>query len=520
LKKVKLEIIDEFIGKYFLNLYVGVSFVILISILFRYYFTPWDQLSNSRDAFVFMTEAISLSKGDFSYFGARFVWPSFLSLFYISLPTATNLEYANVMRVVSISISVLTIPIVYLISRHYVERKYAIIAVALFGIEANLIENSIFAITEPIFILIGLLSFYFILRKNEIGFLLSFAFAGLAIDTRLNGAVLFLMVLVFLILTVRPLTKLAKTLFLGILVFVAISSPHIIFPLEEGNFPYAGGWNILNTAFTSATIPSNYDFSGTDLSPLTKFQNALSNEFLHIFRIMVPFLAIFVPFGIIASLQKLDYKIGLLYLVIGISLIVAIPQYTLSIEFRNLFFILPFFCVLSAIGLQKISKSVEIRNILLVLLIAGIILLSFNFLRERYEVDNELLFEKQQVVQFIIENLKGRVMGDLYTETIWNMQNVYSGNIDGLSGIHSKTLSLITPAIPIISEKQLIEYSFQNKIDYLVVDNNLDRHFPVFEKIYSNEIDFPYLEKIFDSDYNNYIKYRVKIFEVNYSKLE
>ena len=38
--------------------------------------------------------------------------------------------------------------------------------------------------------------------------------------------------------------------------------------------------------------------------------------------------------------------------------------------------------------------------------------------------------------------------------------------------------------------------------------------------IYSNEEKYPFLKKVFDSDNHDYQKYGVKIFEINYSKLE
>ena len=43
---------------------------------------------------------------------------------------------------------------------------------------------------------------------------------------------------------------------------------------------------------------------------------------------------------------------------------------------------------------------------------------------------------------------------------------------------------------------------------------------PLSLDIYFNEEKYSFLKKVFDSDNNNYIKYRVKIFEVDYSKLE
>ena len=43
---------------------------------------------------------------------------------------------------------------------------------------------------------------------------------------------------------------------------------------------------------------------------------------------------------------------------------------------------------------------------------------------------------------------------------------------------------------------------------------------PLSLDIYFNEEKYPFLKKVFDSDNHDYQKYGVKIFEVDYSKLE
>jgi len=100
-------------------------------------------------------------------------------------------------------ISIASVPIIYFISKNYVDKKYAILTSMFFAVEPNIIENSLFLITEPLFILCGLLSFYFLIQKKDKLILLAFLFAGLSFDTRLNGIVLVLLVLIFSIVKIK-----------------------------------------------------------------------------------------------------------------------------------------------------------------------------------------------------------------------------------------------------------------------------------------------------------------------------
>lgn len=65
------------------------------------------------------------------------------------------------MRIVSIAVSIAVVPIVYLTAKQFVENRFTIVAAEFFAIDPNLIENSAFAITEPVFILLAMISLYF-----------------------------------------------------------------------------------------------------------------------------------------------------------------------------------------------------------------------------------------------------------------------------------------------------------------------------------------------------------------------
>lgn len=492
------------------------TIVMLFGLSLRVYFTPWHLPTESFDALSLMIEGVEYSKGDFSSLSHRFLWPMFLSIFFLIFRFDSYFEYMTLVRIISIVISTLSIPVLYLISKQFVGVKYAILATVFFAAEANLVENSIFAITEPMFILLGLLSFYFIIQKNERYFPFAFVFAGLAFDTRINGIVLILILIVLSIIKIKSHRTSIKTLSIGFLLLFAIVAPiNLIYPILEGDrvLPYVGD--------AAATISKGQEYYSTaqlseNPSSLDVVQNAIKNEIMNFFRVTIPYLIILFPYGIFISLKNINYEKKILFSVIIFSLIISIPQHTISNEYRNLFFMIPFLCIFSAIAFEKLIEKTELKNIFLVLLILGLILISANFLRERYDIDEEYFIEKDNFGKYVANNLDGNITGNIRLEIVRNMINVKSTTY-----LFNEKLSLFDPGFPIDSVSELMNYCIQNKIDYLIIEQNkVEKHFPVFHKIEFNEDNLPFLKEIYDTEKSDYKKLKVKIFKINYEEYQ
>jgi len=507
-----IELIDEKIEKLQSKTILSVSIIILLGLSIRVYFTPWELPTNSLDSFILMIEGISHSQGDFSYISHRSLWPLFLSGFFSLFRFENYFEYMTLVRIISISVSLATIPIVYLVSKNFVKEKYALVAATLFAIESNLIENSIFGQTEPLFILFGLTSFYFIIQKNHKYDLLAFVFAGLAFDVRVNGIVLILLVIFAFTLKIKNKKELTKKIAIGIIIFSIIIAPtHFIQPIleDESIFPF-----IKSVSVTISEDIKHYSVSESSekRSQIEIIFDALKNEFSHIIRISIPFLIIFFPIGIIISLKNIEYKEKILFLVILISLLVAIFQYTVSNEFRNLYFLIPFFCIFSAIAIEKLTEKIAIKNLFLILMISGLILLSTNFLIERYEIDKEYFLEKDDFGKFIVNNYEGNVSGNMRLEIIRNMPDLIIS-----SNFANDKLVYFDPGTTIFSIPQLMEYAQKNKIEFLVIEENIiQKHYPIFKDILSDRNQYIYLEEIFDSNDLDYKKFKAKIFKINW----
>ena len=138
-----IELIDEKIEKIQSKTILSLSIIILVGLAIRLYFTPWDIPTNSSDSFILMIEGIAYSEGDFTYLSHRSLWPLFLSGFFSIFRFENYFEHMTLVRIISISVSLATIPIIYLISKEFVKEKYALLAAIFFTIESNLIENSI-----------------------------------------------------------------------------------------------------------------------------------------------------------------------------------------------------------------------------------------------------------------------------------------------------------------------------------------------------------------------------------------
>ena len=112
--------------------------------------------------------------------------------------------------IISIFISSITILVIFKISKEFVKVRYALFVAALFAFDPSIIQNSVFGIREPIFILLGLISFFYAIHKNEKFMLLAFLFAGLAMDVKVNAIVLPIFLAIIIIVRLKSFKKILK----------------------------------------------------------------------------------------------------------------------------------------------------------------------------------------------------------------------------------------------------------------------------------------------------------------------
>ena len=177
------------------------------------------------------------------------------------------------------------------------------------------------------------------------------------------------------------------------------------------------------------------------------------------------------------------------------------------------------FSLIGAFGIQYLMETKPNKNLFLLMIIIGIIFLSANMLRERNDIDLDLLKEKEMFGKFVATSFKGKIMGDLYTQIAHNLPNARIVT-DGIGNVRNDDSVLVGFGPPSKTILDLMNYAKQHEITHLVIDDNYEERSPQFVDVYFNEENYPYLKKIFNSDENGYKKLHVKVFEIDYNKLE
>ena len=116
------------------------------------------------------------------------------------------------------------------------------------------------------------------------------------------------------------------------------------------------------------------------------------------------------------------------------------------------------------------------KNIFLVLLVIGLILLSANFLRERYNIDESYFLERDDFGKYIVNNFEGSIAGDMRLVII---RNIPDGKAS--SSFFNEKMAFFDPDTTLDSIPQLMKLFKENEIDYLIVEEQiLRKHYPVF----------------------------------------
>ena len=490
--------------------------IVISGFLMRAYFTYWNISLESPDAFLFLLEATEFSKGNFSDFNIRSLWPLLVSPFLSIFQFQDQLDNMNLIRMISIFISSITILIIFKISREFVKIRYALFVAILFAFDPSLIQNSVFGIREPLFILLGLIAIFYGIHKNEKFMLLAFLFAGLALDTRLNAIVLPIFLCTVIFLRFKSFKKILTYILLGTTILLVVIFPYVLIAIEQGEIPFVAhtlnAVNIINENEVSASTYTEKNNEGLEI-----IVSSIMREIIHFGRISLPFVWIFAFIGFFSWINKRDFKFYSIISLLAMILVVALPMYFQSAEYRNLLFASPLLFILAGIGLeQKLEKRKLKKSILfsltIILVLSSIVFINLLDNRDRIEI-----LEKEKVSKDIIKKFSGRFLGDLFSNINHNIPNVQRGGIEGTSNAlyYNENISITIQYTPITSSEFLIDESKRLKIDYLIIDNKPDNRFPLFENIFTNENNYPYLEKEFEY-YSEKIDFHVKVFKINY----
>ena len=150
--------------KYIFSCLIG---IILISLILKLHTIDFT-LPLTGDGVAYLLNAVAHVNGDFSQHPHRSTgWSLLLYPIFSFVDSNDILVYSNISRIVSVGISSISIFFVYLFGRKFFNEKYSLIVACLFAFEPHLNYNSGFGLTEPLYHLLVLVSFYFLLNEKS-----------------------------------------------------------------------------------------------------------------------------------------------------------------------------------------------------------------------------------------------------------------------------------------------------------------------------------------------------------------
>ncbi len=510
---------------WFQNTFLFLFIVGVIGLAIRLHYLPWE-LPLTLDAFLYFWYAIDISiLGHLptNFFIGNNGWPIFLSFFFYLFPFDNFYDYMLLQRLITVTLSTCTIIPVYLLCRKFFEKKYSLIGAAIFAFEPRIIQNSSFGITEPLYIIIGVIALVLFFSENRKLVYLSFLFVSLFTMIRIEGVFLFLTLSILFFMKFRIEKKTIIRYLFAVLIFSLILIPMAIIRSD------VAGYDSLSSKFQSSAY--QIDTMSQQIGISSFFLEGIINFFKFLGWSMIPIFIIFAPLGFILLLKfrtKDTYKIITMLIVL---LLPALYAYTVkAFDTRYLYFVYPIFCILSIYTIRTIFTKFNIQKSFLILLTAGIIVLSFVFLEIKQQdvthakeslalafhvvnntkIINQYLPESSYLPMVGMSNLENFPVpsSEFNVQTkLSNCMNIHA--CDSIVSLNTNTLD------------EFIQRGKEKGLTHLVIDDseNSLRRLSFLMNVYNHEENYPFLIKEFDSK-NFGFQYHLKIFRIDYDKWE
>jgi len=535
-----------------------VFFLILISLIslgFKLYTVDFTVLP-AEDTFGYVLRGMAHNNGDFTEHPRKTLgWSIFISPFFHMTDSNNFLEYVSIARGLGLAISIITIIPMYVLSRKFFDAKYSLCAVGLFAFEPHLNHVSGLGYTEPLYILATILSLYFILNKNSNYSYLSFLTIGLLWWVRWNGIVMLLIASIIFFTNFKKTPKLFLKYFACLAICLIVVSPMLI--ERNGQFGSPLFFSQNEHMFTGeyATIMAD-NMMGVEYSAFDYVDDHGFGKFIEkfvflgiynllftLFKMSLPYLIFFLPFGILFSLRSFDQEkkyIRSNWILILISLGAFIFYFAIMPEKRLIYHVYPFLIILAAISLQRLveyglptfSFNEKQKKICLVGIMCTVLLLS-SLYTLRYEVPDPILSNEEILFAETLENkFDGKILDAGYT--LKGLYYVHVMDPDGvfknykitqnpgayyMFEFNSENVNLMPTMLYAKSLEDFIEVSYEYELNYISINKKgVILFYPYLDEIYENEDKFPYLTKVFDTENEGFEKLKAKVFEIDYKK--
>jgi len=525
-----------------------------ISLGLKLYTVDFTVLPN-EDTFEYVLIAFAHNNGDFTEHPRKtFGWTIFVSPFFQLIDSNNFLDYVNITRGLGLAISIVTIVPMYILSRKFFDDKYSLCATGLFAFEPHLNYLAWQGLTEQLYILAIILSMYFILNRNSNYSYLSFLTIGLLWWVKWQGAIMLLIVSIIFFKIFKKTPKLFVKYSICLSITLIIVSPMLLDRYEQFGDPFYFSQSehlfLGDYASILAYNMKDVEYSAFDYIDDNGFGKFIGNFvlvgiynlLLTLFKMSLPYLIVFLPFGIIFSLRAFDQEkkyIQSNWIVILGTLIPFIVYFAILPEKRLIYHVYPFLIILAIIPLQRFveyglstfSYNERQKKIVLVSIMAVVLILS-SFYTLRYDLpDPELNDEKILFAETIDSKFEGRILDT--GDTLQGLNYVHATNplgvfknykihnnlsTDFMEEFNSENRNLKPIQLYAKSLEDFIEVSYEYELNYISINKNgvSDVFYPYLDEIYESEAEFSYLTKVFDTEREGFEKLKVKVFEINY----
>ena len=529
------------------------AIIVVISVPLKLYTVDFS-IGIHYDDMEYVLDAIQYSEGDFFLDQKKNPgWPLFLTPFISLLNSEHFLDYSNFARILTLTISTITIFPIYVLARKFFSEKYSVVAAGLFAFEPHLNYNSGTPFSEPLVILVLITTMIFILHDKTKYHYLAFVFAGFCWWIRLEAIypVIAIILIYFVIHRSKP-NSLRNFSLCMVFLLITISPLFIQRDLQfDDPFYVWWGGTILAENY-SEHLTSPEDAGITDfvekhgiLGLMDRYVNGLTNLFNVLFRILYPYLFILIPFGILFSLRPIEQKLKHIktnwIMILSLIAVLAIP-FAIIEERRFLFALFPFVIILSTIPIQRVTNyglstfsfNERQKSVFLVIVVGVVLLLSTTFTMKvgefGYGLPNSVLeHEKIEFTKYLIENFDGRILHD--EDVVDYLVYVSLTQDDNADFKEFKSPRGKDPYPDLYEPGKVVWLQVNGKtieelitngetigLKYIGILEKGSYFFPFMNDLYYNEEKYPYMEKIFDSNEMNYKEFKIKAFEIDYEK--
>jgi len=540
---------ETFSGK---KIVICLTIICLIALGFKLYLVDFSVPIHS-DALEYALHANAISDGQFLQHPQRHSgWPVLIASFFSLINSENFLDYSNIVRVLSIGVSIVTIPLVYLLGRKFFDKKLSLIAASLFAFEPRLNQISGLGYSEPLFILVIVASFYFILDKNNRYVVIPFILTGIIWWIRPNGFVMLFIISIIYFIYFRNSSHSIRNYLIYIAIVFLIVSPMLIQRYDQfgdpmynwiaeriwvGEYAMSRSMNIESNAYTASDyISDNGILSFFDKFVLTGIYNILSTAA----RMTFPYFFILLPLGLYFSIKSSGINrnpLTALWVLLITAMCTMVLAFSVIPDKRLIFFLFPFFSIFATIPIMKLQynksnkflHSINQNNVLILTVIISVVIVSAVYTLGYEKPDPILEREKLEFAKYMIYDLNAKL---LFEPT--NFQNYFEHPMVYSQPDMFKSIKITEDwdktkpffSYPDVTDNRLMIYgesmnelvsnSEKFGLTHIMSTKEGNSFFSFVDELYENENKYPYLTKVFDAEKEDYEKLRIKVFRIDF----